>query len=149
MEPTGRLPMPSENSPPAMTGLGPSRKDGFEGDTKETGSVPGKDVVGFRDEILENGEYALEDGMTLVVARLDESSGENRAVVDIGTGQQGNEGSGKTGASVDFGTEQQVINGGKALEREEQMLTNKRAWKVAVESRAVQYNKDDDIMAIL
>ncbi|XLU62372.1 hypothetical protein S245_021581, partial [Arachis hypogaea] len=109
MEPTGRLPMSSENSSPAMTGLGPSREDGFEEDTKETGSMPGKDVVGFWDGILENDEDALEDGMTLVVARLDESSGENRAAVDIRTGQQGDEGSGKTRASVDIGTGQQGI----------------------------------------
>ncbi|XP_025635965.1 uncharacterized protein [Arachis hypogaea] len=35
------------------------------------------------------------------------------------------------------------------MDREEQMLENKRAWELAVESGAVQYNEEHDIMAIL
>ncbi|XP_016199534.1 uncharacterized protein LOC107640533 [Arachis ipaensis] len=85
--------------------------------------------------------------MTLATARLEEGSGENGEDIDNGDGQQV---AGDRGENCgDKGSLQQENCGMKVMNRDEQMLENKRAWELAVESSAVQYNEEDDLMTIL
>ncbi|KAL1336185.1 uncharacterized protein [Arachis hypogaea] len=135
LQPMGHHAMESVSSPgyrsrPAMAGLHSSMDGGFDKDVAVSCLVPEKNVVGLQVGLVRDGEDFMEDYLTL-----------NGAVIDGG--------SVGTGFAMDISVGILKNSDGKALEREEQMLKNRRAWKLAVESGAVQYNDEDDIMAIL
>ncbi|KAL4274836.1 hypothetical protein AHAS_Ahas20G0047000 [Arachis hypogaea] len=57
--------------------------------------------------------------------------------------------SGGAELAVDASADDPANSDGKGKEREEQMLENRMTWELAVESGAVQYDEEDDIIAIL
>ncbi|KAL4345614.1 hypothetical protein AHAS_Ahas11G0296000 [Arachis hypogaea] len=64
-------------------------------------------------------------------------------------GARFDDGCAEAGTGLDFGAGNLKNKDGMAHDRAEQMLENKKVWELAVEAGAVQYDEDEDIMAIL
>ncbi|KAL4329863.1 hypothetical protein AHAS_Ahas13G0342600 [Arachis hypogaea] len=118
------------HSTPAMMGLRSSMDGDVDMEAAVHCLVPRKNAVDPKVSPVIGGDDAPVDGLTL-----------NGAGVD--------KGSIRAGSAGDISVENLGNSDGKDLEQEEQMLENRKTWELAIESGAVQYNNEDDIMAIL